>query len=152
MNALAPKQAILSSLQRYSSKVNGAGIRYGSVAYLAFGESWQDEHIGRASTRQYSVEIEVGADRWSLLDGSRKVLDSNFSNIDEARTVWSDALMGRKLLDVGIVSDQAKIIFDHNFALTAVISKTPASGFLFSYQERNGPDWETVDGFMIANE
>lgn len=145
------RDAILPHTIIYESRVSACGVRYGSVLYIAFGEGLTKPHLGRASTTQYSVELEVGSDSWVLVNCGDIILDSEFSDIERARDTLNGSLLGRKMLDFEVAQSESTIIFDGNTILKSGIVPEPASGFLYSFQAKDGPTWETIDGVTIQD-
>lgn len=145
------RDAILLHTIRYESRVSACGVRYGSVLYIAFGEGLTKPHLGRASTTKYSVELEVGSDSWVLTNYGDIILDSEFSDIERARDTLNGSLLGRKMLDIEVSQSESTITFDGNMKLKSGIVPAPASGFLYSFQAKYGPTWETLNGVTIQD-
>jgi hypothetical protein len=143
-------EMILPHLKDYGSLISAAGIRYGSVAYIAFGEPKEELHSGRASTLEYPVELEIGADDWALVQGDIRILDSNFENVDEARIANGRALLGKKLQDISLSGNESVLKFSERLELWSQLTSSPSSGFLYSFQGAGGGGWETVDGKALS--
>lgn len=143
------KEAIFSYLARHEFLISAAGIRYGSVAYLAFGQGMPKEHRGRAATTQYPVELEIGSDDWKLTRDEAHLIDSEFDNVDKAREQLQKLLVGRKVSDIQSSGDESRIVFDDGMSLCSRLGPDPASGFLYSFQAERGAIWETIDGITL---
>jgi hypothetical protein len=143
---LSIRDAIFPFLEKYRFCVSACGIRYGSVLYVAFGECVTQAHQGRPDTTHYPVEFEFGADDWHANNNGKRIIDSQFDDIDDARSKLRDLLVGRRLIDVVTADDESQIIFNEECILLSRIAPEPASGFLFSFHVEDGPTWETVDG------
>ena len=140
------RSSIMPYLNTYRGRISASGIRYGSVLYVAFGKGISKAHVGRASTTRYPVELEIGSDTWVLTKDNDMILDSQFDNIQEARSEIHNILVGRKMLDIETTQTEGIVTFDANLVLRSCIVPEPGSGFLYSFQVQNGPEWETLDG------
>jgi hypothetical protein len=143
------KEAIFPYLAGHEFLISAAGIRYGSVAYLAFGQGTPKEHQGRATTTQYPIELEIGSDDWNLMRDGTDLIDSKFDNVDRARERLQELLVGRKISDINSTDNESRIVFDDGMSLCSRIGSEPASGFLYSFQAERGPTWETIDGIAL---
>lgn len=143
------KAAVWPSLEKYHFLVSAAGIRYGSVAYVAFGNVTHTAHRGRATTSQYPVELDIGSDHWQLTQNGKQLISSDFGNVDRAREQLQALLAGKKVIDVELDDKESAIVFDHGMRLLSKTGSTPASGFLYSFQADKDASWETIDGFNL---
>ena len=144
------KNTVFRYLNTYGFCINTAGIRYGSVLYLGFGESTLYEHKKRPATTRYQAEIEIGSDYWSLERNNSLLIDSSFSDINDTRSVLEDLLVGVKLKDIEITNETARIVMGEELVLQSSISLDPASGFLYSFGVEGGLVWETIDGNILT--
>ena len=143
------RTAMLPYLEKYNFVISAAGIRYGSVAYIAFGQGLLQRHSGRAETTKYPVEIEFGSDRWKLVHDASILVDSEICDQDAVRKILAKYLVGKKVIDIVVTGNESRIEFDSHTFLISEISYDPASGFLYSFQAENEPAWETVDGILL---
>jgi hypothetical protein len=145
--------AILPYIRRYEGRVSACGVKYGSVMYITFGEGIDTPSVRNLLITVYSATLTFGADDWFLINCGDTILDSEFSDIGQARDLLNNVLIGRKLLDIKIDKNDSVIIFDNDLILkSAITSEEPASGFLHSFYLRDGPIWVTIDGVTIKND
>ena len=142
------RDLILPYLEEFDCRISASGIRYGSVAYIAFGRAREKPHKGRPSTFHYPVEIEMGSDYWTIERNGEILLDSCFSDVDRAREKLQ-VLNGRKLCDIDIQASYGVFELDDGISWISSIISRPASGYLYSFQAENGPTWETLDGVSV---
>jgi hypothetical protein len=142
-------QAVLSRLKRHGFTVSAAGIRYGSVAYVCFGQGVVEKHSGRADTTRYPCELEFGSDVWRLIREGQILLDSENFDQEIARIIISKSLVGSRILDIKVHKNESIVVFEKDTLLISEISSEPASGFLYGFQAENEPAWETVDGVLL---
>jgi hypothetical protein len=143
------KERIFQYLKDFDFIVSASGVRYGSVIYIAFGIGEIRSHASRADTTHYPIELEFGSDYWELIREDRVLINSEFWDVDSARILLNDTLVGRTVCDLAVNEQQSVIIFDEDTLLISRIYKAPASGFLYSFQTRDQDVWETVDGRHI---
>lgn len=141
----------MSYLEAYDYCISAAGIRYGSVAYIAFGNSVKISHKKHEQTMEYPVEIEFGSDEWQITQNEYTLLNSDFSDINIAREIISRVIVGNKVRNIAFCKITSAIKFDCDTIFTSRISHDPASGFLYSFHVIGGPSWETIDGVSIRN-
>lgn len=139
-------RAILPHLEMYEARIAVAGIRYGSVAYIAFGSGVTTPHKKHSSTTHYPVEMEFGSDYWELVQDGNIMLDSNFSNVNAARAEIGSLLIGRRVLGIVTEGAESRLVLDADTSIRSRVAQEPASGFLYSFHVARGPTWETVDG------
>ena len=139
-------KAVLPYLEEYEARIGTAGIRYGSVAYIAFGNGVTTAHKAHLPTTHYPVEMEFGADYWEIIRGGDVLMDSNFSNVDAARTEINSLLIGRKVQGIVVTENESQLELEGDIILRSRVAQEPASGFLYSFHVAQGPVWETVDG------
>lgn len=142
-------QAILPRLKRHDFIISAAGIRYGSVAYVSFGQGMVEKHSGRADTTRYPCELEFGSDVWRLIRDGQILLDSENCDQDAARRIISESLVGSRLIDIKTDKNEIIVGFEKDTFLISEVSSEPASGFLYGFQAENEPAWETVDGVLL---
>ena len=140
------KDTIFPYLEPYEFRISAAGVRYGSVIYLGFGEGNSRRHANGILITQYPVEIEIGSDNWSLDKNGNPMIDSHFVSIDSARLKLENLLVGVKLVDTKIANKTARMVLDKGLVLQSHIIPMPESGFLYSFQTEDGSVWETIDG------
>lgn len=143
------KQRVFERLKDFDFTVSASGVRYGSVIYIAFGIGEIRSHVSRADTIHYPIELEFGSDYWELIRGDRVLINSEFWDVDSARMLLNDNLVGRTVCDLTVNEQQSVIMFDENTLLKSRIYKDPSSGFLYSFQTGDKDVWETVDGRHI---
>lgn len=143
------RDAVFPYLEPYSFVISATGIRYGSVAYIAFGQSELKQHRNRASTKQYPVELEIGSDNWSLIRDGERLIDSRFIDANEAREKLEQLLVGQTVIDICLLEGESRIAFSDGITLCSQVGTDPASGFLYSFQVEKGPTWETIDGASL---
>jgi hypothetical protein len=137
-------QAILPHLKRYDFIISAAGIRYGSVAYVSFGQGVVEKHSGRADTTRYPCEFEFGSDVWRLIRDGQTLLCSESCAQDLARRIMSESLVGIETL-----KRESIVRFEKDTFLISEVTSEPASGFLYGFQAEKEPAWETVDGVLL---
>lgn len=142
-------QAILPRLKRHDFIISAAGIRYGSVAYVSFGQGMVEKHSGRADTTRYPCELEFGSDVWRLIRDGQILLDSENCDQDATRRIISESLVGSRLVDIKTDKNESIVRFEKDTSLISEVSSEPASGFLYGFQAENEPAWETVDGVLL---
>lgn len=143
-------KAVFTYLEAYEARIGAAGIRYGSVAYIGFGDGITTPHKKHVPTTNYPVEMEFGADYWQITQSGNLLMDSNFSNVDAARTKLGCLLIGRRVEDLITIGNESRLELDDNITLRSRVTPEPDSGFLYSFHAAGGPTWETVDGVSIG--
>lgn len=143
-------QYVISTLQESTTEVTGAGIRYGSVAYLGFGRPKLRKITSRLSGQVYPFELELGADHWEVRAGKSALLCSEFEDVEKARKDLGRALLGSRLRAIDVADKMGTIRFDRQLILLSHISDEPGSGFLYSFHVDSGPSFETVDGINVT--
>src|SRR6266850_718067 len=93
---------ILPYLKRYGSRVTACGIRYGSVIYLGFGVGVRKTITRTIMAMTYPVEIEFGADEWTLSENTKDVVTSRFRRPERAREELEQYLVGRTVAAIEI--------------------------------------------------
>ena len=139
-------------LAEYDSRVSYAGVRYGSVLYLSFGNPVRQRATRNICVDVYPVAIEFGADDWSLIHAGKEVLNSDFADVHSVRENLKEWLIGRTVLAVELLGSSSTVTLDDDWVLVSRIDRDPASGFLYSFHVDGGPSWETVDGVSPADE
>ena len=99
---------MLPHLKEYKARVTASGIRYGSVAYIAFGQGIITQHKSYLATKSYPVEIEFGADYWSIIQNGRTAIESNFHDIQVTRKKIESLLVDRTIRGI-FANDSDKI-------------------------------------------
>ena len=142
----------LSAVAKHGGCVSAAGIRYGSVLYLAFGQARLSNVTQDIQSKIYPVELEIGADDWKLSRNDRLILDSRFTNSRNARFTLSDNLVTQKINDIVLYDRTLDLVFSQNTVLSVVVRPSPASGFLYSLYIDGVGSWETLDGEAISDQ
>jgi hypothetical protein len=138
--------AIWPYAAKHGFQISAAGIRYGSVLYIAFGQGVSKIHRATAATTQYPVELEFGSDNWKLIRAKSCLLDSGFSDVNDARNRLQDLLVGNRIIGIELSESISCVLFNDEINLCSEISSAPEAGFLYSFYVEGGPSWETVDG------
>ena len=139
-------KAVLPHLEPYEARISAAGIRYGSVAYIGFGDGVTTPHKTHVPTTSYPVEVEFGADYWEVSQGGNVLMDSSFTNVDAARAKIGSLLIGRRVQGLITIGNESRLELDEDITLRSRVAPEPASGFLYSFHAAGEPTWETVDG------
>ncbi len=146
-------QEIRSQITKYESIIAQAGIRYGSVAYIAFGERRDVTRSTQSSLTSYSAEIEFGADHWVLYSRDQKLVsadswDGSFAEAELVRDILEKSLIGKKVTAIECNETEFTIEIKPNLVWKSRIcsSPKPASGFLLSFSWDHDSVWETLDG------
>lgn len=146
-NKLSPIwQNISSHLEAHCFCITAAGVRYGSVIYFGFGESITRENQRRFPTTQFSVELEIGADNWSIRKNETTVLHSQFSDVEQTRSQLRTLFIDRKVLEMTIEGDLMILHCSGDVVVEMAILPDPSSGFLIAFQVIDGATWESIDG------
>jgi hypothetical protein len=140
------KEAIFPYLEKYQFCIGACGVKYGSVAYIAFGELIIETRPGKHQLYHYPVNLLFGADIWDLSQEGKLIMNSDFENVHTTRSKLEELLIGRTLVDIVTVEDESHVIFSEGLILSSYIMSEYASDFLFSFYVENGPIWETIDG------
>lgn len=140
------RDEILYHVRGLGDRVSEAGIRYGSVAYLCFGDSRAISHKTRPETRQFDVEIELGADQWRIITNDVEIVSSNFHDVDYAREQFRRSVLGRRLVDLTMLDRHIELVFSNYTTIVLDLSDSPNSGFALGFQVGDQVSWETIDG------
>jgi hypothetical protein len=131
--------------------ITGGGVRYGSVMYLGFGETWTEKSLrGRWDIRRFAVELELGADVWSCSMDGVDYLSSDRPDLSLQRDDIDEMFVGGRLL--GALSDDQHfdLSISGGISIRSAIKSDQASGFLLSLSLRHG-FYETLDGQTLAS-
>ena len=108
------------------------------------------EHKYRPSTTQFPVELEIGADNWSInIDGVTK-LESHFLDIEQARSLIHEIFLDREVSGLETKEGQAILRCSGEVTVEMKVSPDPASGFLVAFDAKNGSTWESIDGELLS--
>ena len=151
MNGLSLYGTMKPHLAKHGFIVSASGIRYGSVAYLGFGEGTPKQITPAISAVVYPVEIEIGADEWILSNNDTSIITSRYIGVIEARKIIENTIVGKIIKEIRTSVDGSTILFQGDIVLRSILTPIPASGFLYSFSVVDGPSWETLDGFVPNN-
>jgi hypothetical protein len=135
-------------IESAGNRISYAGVRYGSVIYLAFGSPRRDR-IVRRIVDIYPVEIELGADEWQLTRRGELVMDSDFEDVRKARSDLLDWLPGRMVTALVTENGTSRIEMDGGWLLSSQIAPDPASGFTYALAFDGGDGGESLDGLSL---
>lgn len=146
-------QEVHAQITKYASIITQAGIRYGSVAYIAFGEGREVTRSRHSALKHFPVEIEFGADHWVLYSSGQELVSSDswngsFSETELVRSLLEKSLIGTQVTAIDCSETEFTIEIEPNLVWKSRIclSPKPASGFLLSLSWDHDSVWETLDG------
>lgn len=124
-------------------------MRYGSVIYLGFGETWTETLRGRWDVRRFTVELEFGADDWSCLADEKVYLGSDRPDLSLERVDIDKMFVGGRLLSASSGNSRFDLSITGGIVIRSVIKGDQASGFLMALTL---PDrtYETMDGEALV--
>jgi hypothetical protein len=138
-------------LEANDFRITGSGVRYGSVIYLGFGKSIIQSNGHRRTTNRFPVELEIGADNWSIIDGDTTVVRSEFTNSEETRSQLQRLFEGRELHRMTLKGGAATLECSSGLTVEMEVRPDPASGFLIAFDVMDALVWESVDGESISS-
>lgn len=150
MNSQSLESLLRGAIEDHRSVVSAAGIRYGSVMYIAFGTGKIKPVTRSIMALIYPVEIEIGSDSWHLCKSDANVIGSEYENIEKVRDELQNLLVGRKLRQVLPESGRILFKFSDEVTLHADVRVDQASGFLYSLSVEGRGTWETLDGITAS--
>lgn len=143
---------MLPYLEISEFRITGGGIRYGSVIYLGFGEPIIQSNGQHRVTKRFPVELEIGADNWSIVDGGAVVVRSQFTDLGQTRSQIQRLFEGRELRRVTLITGAVTLECSGGLAIEMDVRPDPASGFLIAFDVKDVLAWETVDGENISSQ
>ena len=131
-------------------QIAGGGVRYGSVIYIGFGDTWTENLRGRWDVRRFAVEVEFGADEWSCLVDGKAYLGSNRPDLSLERDELDDIFIGGRLLNTSLTKVHFDLVLSGDVLIRSVVKPNQASGFLLTLSLADAI-YETLDGCSLVD-
>ncbi len=129
--------------------ITGGGVRYGSVMYLGFGDTWTENHLGRREIRRFAAELELGADEWLCLVDGNAYLSSDRPDLSLERDDIDEMFVGGRLLNTSSKKEHFDLSISGGVTIRSLIKADQSSGFLLSLSLAD-KSYETIDGVTLA--
>jgi hypothetical protein len=143
------KELILAHLMKPGVAITGGGVRYGSVMYLGFGDTWTESLRGQREIRRFAVELDFGADKWwCSLDGIA-YLHSDRPGLSLERDVLDEMFVGGRVLGASLDEAHFDLSISGGITIRSAIKADQASGFLLALS-LPARSFETLDGQALV--
>jgi hypothetical protein len=143
------EELLVAHLIKPGVPITGGGVRYGSVMYLGFGNTWTESLLGRWEIRRFAVELELGADEWCCLLDGRAYLSSDRPDLSLERDVIDKLFVGGRVLSASFDDEHFDLSVSGGVVIRSAIKADQASGFLLTLALPNEV-YETLDGQTFA--
>ena len=142
------QELLAANLIKPGLTITGGGVRYGSVIYLGFGDTWTESLRGQG-IRRFAVELEFGADVWLFLVDGIAYLSSDRPDLYLERDEIDQMLIGGQVLSTSSDLAHFDLTISGGIVIRSVVETDQASGFLLTLSLPN-ESFETLNGETLV--